>query len=298
MNVSAIIPFYNTPIQWTESAINSIQQQTVGCDLELIVVDDCSSPGFQRPLKEFMKTLSDPSTLLRLPRNAGRSAAVNRGVEIAQGSHVLLLDADDMVVDGGIQKAINVIGDNALAFSDHTKYSTDLSTPIYVRKKASAMHYHAMFKGTVNDPLWHMSFPGHIQLINKDAYEAIDGFNSQVKLGEDLDFLQRLAELSKDVNFVHIPESLHIYRMAPGSVSNCGKWKSQPVAVIEDMLRRNGVQASVLPGRKLGPYENTFFDFVKDGRVARVPYVDYRADTLIGLGNDETEIKEKPAYVA
>ena len=299
MNVSAIIPLYNTPVEWTKEAIDSIAHQVTDAQLELIVVDDASKRSLADPIRDYMRTLDIPTTYHRMSKNGGRSLALNAGSKIAQGDYIFLLDADDRAHDSAIQKSIQTIEDNAAVFSDHTKFTQDLGTPIYTRKKESTLRLHGMYKGTVMDPLLHMCFVGHTQMINAEAYDEIGGFNPYFRRSQDFDFFLRLSELSEDVNLAHIPESLHDYRMHISSVSNGSKWSSLPQEVVAQALIRRGESGIVLPGRKLKPYENTFFDIMQNGSLVKVPYIDYKTDTLIGSPAAEVEEPLKEVqYVA
>jgi GT2 family glycosyltransferase len=62
-------------------------------NLELIVVDNGSGPA----MKEAMKNLSPQVRQLTLPQNVGFAAGNNRGIEIANGDIIILLNDDTIV---------------------------------------------------------------------------------------------------------------------------------------------------------------------------------------------------------
>lgn len=65
----------------------------LGCDLEMIVVDDCSTDGTSAILEELAPKY--PSMrLLRQKSNQGKGAALRRGFKDANGQIVLVQDAD------------------------------------------------------------------------------------------------------------------------------------------------------------------------------------------------------------
>lgn len=87
--VSCVIPVYNGERFLSES-LDSVLAQTHPPS-EIIVVDDGSTDGTQAVVEQY----SDKVTCTR-QANAGAAAARNRGIVMASGEFVALLDADDL----------------------------------------------------------------------------------------------------------------------------------------------------------------------------------------------------------
>ena len=88
--VSVIIPTYNRA-HLVGRAIRSVLAQTFQ-DLEVIVVDDCSTDDTAAVVADF----DDPSILyLRHEVNRGVSSARNTGIRDAEGEYIAFLDSDD-----------------------------------------------------------------------------------------------------------------------------------------------------------------------------------------------------------
>jgi glycosyltransferase involved in cell wall biosynthesis len=89
--ISVVVPLYNKSTE-IRRALASVHAQTCR-PVEIIVVDDGSTDGSA----DVVAQLSGVYPLLHLVRqpNAGVSAARNRGVALARGAIVALLDADD-----------------------------------------------------------------------------------------------------------------------------------------------------------------------------------------------------------
>lgn len=94
--VSAIIVVLNGETFLAE-AIDSIRAQSLG-DWELIVVDDGSTDGTERIVRDYCRQFPSQIRLLSHPdhANLGIAASRNLGIGAAQGRYVAFLDADDV----------------------------------------------------------------------------------------------------------------------------------------------------------------------------------------------------------
>ncbi len=90
MKVSILIPAYNEERTILE-AVRRVLDAPFPTDKEVIVIDDGSTDGTARALAN----VSAPGlTILRLPVNRGKGAAVRAGIERASGDVVVVQDGD------------------------------------------------------------------------------------------------------------------------------------------------------------------------------------------------------------
>jgi glycosyltransferase involved in cell wall biosynthesis len=87
--LSVVIPCYNTE-RYVADAIGTVLDQRV-CPLEIIVVDDGSTDGSAAVVRRFA-----PQVRYICQANGGISRARNRGAELARGTLLAFLDADDL----------------------------------------------------------------------------------------------------------------------------------------------------------------------------------------------------------
>lgn len=89
--ISVIIPVYN-PGKHFKKCLDSITGQSYQC-LEIILVDDGSTDGSAEICKRYAE--KDERIVFISQKNAGVSAARNRGLEAATGAYISFIDSDD-----------------------------------------------------------------------------------------------------------------------------------------------------------------------------------------------------------
>lgn len=93
--LSVIIPAFNEEpsIEAILGELDSLEIQ--GLELELLVVNDCSTDGTRSIVETFMER--KPSADIRLfdqEKNMGKGAAIRRGIDEATGDYIVVQDAD------------------------------------------------------------------------------------------------------------------------------------------------------------------------------------------------------------
>lgn len=91
--VSILIPVFNTSFGLVKRAINSVLSQDFS-DFEIILIDDGSNNDPENQLLNYAKKYEDKITYFR-HKNCGQSHSINKGLLIARGKYIGLLDSDD-----------------------------------------------------------------------------------------------------------------------------------------------------------------------------------------------------------
>jgi hypothetical protein len=104
MDVSIIIINYKS-CALVMACIKSIVQQTTAASYEIIVVDNDSRDG----AKETILAKYTEVEWVKMGYNAGFARANNAGMQIAKGDFVLILNADTIVLNGAINKSIELL---------------------------------------------------------------------------------------------------------------------------------------------------------------------------------------------
>ena len=101
VKVSVIIPCYNTE-KWLPDCLDSVLGQTLP-EIEVICIDDASPDGCGRIMDEY--AARDPRVkTIHLPENHKQGYGRNRGLEIAEGAYIYLLDSDDMITPDALER--------------------------------------------------------------------------------------------------------------------------------------------------------------------------------------------------
>lgn len=205
-SVSVIIPTYHCG-QFIADAIAGALDQTIA-PLELIVVDDGSTDN----TAEVVRTFGD---LVRyVPQeNAGVSAARNRGVAESTGEIIAFLDADDTWEPTKLAKQLAVFESDpevGLVHCGMREFDSQTGETVGFRVHGK--------EGWVADDLllWEdpaVNVSGSSIMCRRSAFESTEGFDPEIKVGEDWDLCYRIARKHK-VGFVSEP--LVNYRLHPG----------------------------------------------------------------------------------
>ena len=95
--VSVIIPIYNVE-QYVQRCLNSIvSQKGIICDIECIIVDDCSTDKSMDIVQNLLDVYHGPVefVIMKHEKNKGLSASRNTGLSKASGDYIMFVDSDD-----------------------------------------------------------------------------------------------------------------------------------------------------------------------------------------------------------
>ncbi len=101
--VSIICLCYNHE-QFVEAAILSTLKQSYS-NIEVIVVDDCSTDNSRHVIEKITKKYPQITTLF-LDENHGNTRAFNKGLRLASGDYIIDLAADDILLDDRVTRGL------------------------------------------------------------------------------------------------------------------------------------------------------------------------------------------------
>jgi glycosyltransferase involved in cell wall biosynthesis len=199
--VSVVIPTYKRP-NVISRAIESISSQTYD-NIEIIVVDDNGVGTVeQMDTQKVVAVFGDKVKYIVHENNKGGSAARNSGWRVSNGEYITFVDDDDELSSEKIEKQVRSLkGHDSSWGVSYTAYQVKM--PNGTRQKSDKGRSGDVYLQALARTLYMGS--GSNMLIRKSLVDSIGGYDESFKRNQDIEFMTRLAKVSK---FVFIPECL------------------------------------------------------------------------------------------
>lgn len=111
VEISVIMSIYKEPLEWINSSINSILNQTFK-DLELIIVNDNPTESKYQIYLECLISRDSRCIVINNDTNLGLTKSLNKGLEFASGNYIARIDADDIAYHDRLERQINFMKNN------------------------------------------------------------------------------------------------------------------------------------------------------------------------------------------
>lgn len=212
--ISVVIPSFNAEAT-IRQALASVRSQTYA-NYEVIIVDDASTDNTVTIAESESSKLSNHRIIV-LPENLGACAARNRGIQLAKGSYIAFLDADDLWLPEKLAKQSAVLEANPEFGAVHCSTTRMDETGTELPDETSEP------KQSFNGNVFVQFFEANISviltstvLVRKSCFEAMAAFDGSGAVVDDHDFFLRLAARYP---IWFIDEALVRYRVIPRSLS-------------------------------------------------------------------------------
>lgn len=209
MKISIIIPTYNSEKTITDT-LESIKNQTYK-DVEVIVVDGLSKDK----TLEIVKGFSDKINIKIISeKDDGLYDAMNKGIKIASGDIVHILNSDDYYTkDSVLETIVNVFTKNKeteMLYGDIEYFDKDNKKNITRTWKTGEYSDIKLNGGWI--------IPHPALFLRRSLYERVDNiFDTRLKIAADYEFILRFLKVYKIKPF-YLPEIL--VSMRTGGVSD------------------------------------------------------------------------------
>lgn len=234
MDVSVIIPVYNTE-KYLTACIESILNQ-VNISLEIILVDDGSSDSSGQICDDYAMKYKNIQTIHI--KNSGQAVAKNEGIKYAQGNYVALTDSDDKMtpfmltkmVRSGYEHDADIVCCNYKQIDEQGNVShTDCTNKEYILNHEQALiHFYSRDK--IYSQCW-------TKLYKRQMLSDYHIENEPIRYDEDIIFNIKAFKAAQKT--IILDEALYEYTYRENSVAH-GYWnfKKNINQYIDDRIKR------------------------------------------------------------
>jgi len=209
--VSTIVLSYNHS-QFILETLESVKAQTYK-NLELILIDDCSSDDSVAVIEHWIKQTGLSCTFIRHEKNLGICKSLNDALAVATGKYVSMVASDDLWLPGKIAQqvvimesqpeSVGVLYSDAFQIDGHG----NLLPKMFI---AAHRNLPAMPEGPILGTLLEGNFiPGMTILIRRSCYGVVGPYDESLPW-EDWDMWVRVA---RHFSFIYSPTPSAKYRV-------------------------------------------------------------------------------------
>lgn len=180
LRISVITPCFNSASTIRETIQSVLQQHYPG--VEHIVMDGGSTDGTLEIVKEY------PHLLWTSGKDEGHYDAMNKGIAVATGELIVILNADDCFRPGAFQSVV-------AAYAAHPEWDASFGDVVYVdgQRKEIYRREEALYDYNVLR-YWHDYICHHTLFVRKTVYDRLGGYrHKDFKNVCDYEFILRLG---------------------------------------------------------------------------------------------------------
>lgn len=246
--ISILTPLYNTPPQFLQQFLDSVQAQTAP-NWQLVLVDASDNAHADVGETVRARAAQDNRIVYAKIENKGIAANTNVAAKLATGTYLALADHDDMLAPHAVycmSKQLAAVGAD-FAYSDEALFE---KTPEHPRVGHFKPDYAPEYLMAVN-------YICHLAVFKKELFDAVGGERAECDGAQDHDlFLRIIDEMQRRdpaAKPLHIPQVLYYWRVHAASTSGGTGAKPYVEAAarkaVADHLAATGRHGTVEPGR-------------------------------------------------
>ena len=201
ITISVIIPMYNSKDSII-STLNSIKNQTAfEYILEIIVINDGSTDNSLDLVNEYIDANKEMEIVVIDKPNGGVSSARNKGMKVARGEWIALLDSDDDWLPEKIEIQMKTIQEKP----DIDFLGGDINGN---GLKILWKQINGLYKASVKDLCLRMFPQTSVAIFKRRIFEEIGGYDEKQSYGEDGNYFFKICA---HYNYYHLPIPMVYY---------------------------------------------------------------------------------------
>ncbi len=286
---SILVPLWNTPLNYLEEMIGSVQAQTYQ-NWELCLADG-SDQEHNEVEERCQAYAKDDSRIVykRLAKNEGIAGNTNQCFAMATGAYIGLFDHDDVLHPCALYEYVKVINEQGAdyIYCDETTFKGDSINNMIT------LHFKPDF---AIDNLRANNYICHFSVFSRELLEGTELFRSGFDGSQDHDMILRLTANAKKV--VHVPKLLYYWRSHKNSTASDISAKPYAIAAakgaVADHLAKCGFRNFEIKSTRA--FDTIFeikYEILKEDKISiLIPNKDHVED----LRRCITSIQERSTY--
>lgn len=211
--ISVVMSTYKEPLEWITESIESILNQTFG-DFEFIIIND--NPK-RKELRNFLKNYVKKDKRIKIinsKKNEGPAFARNKGLKIAKGKYIAIMDADDISLPKRFEIQYNYLEKHKDIF-----LASGCAINVDEFGKEISRHYIIPFPKIISWKLKKKNCLYHPTIMFRN--EKNNFYNENLKYAQDYGLY--LSLMKKNKKMTGIPKFLLKYRVNSKSITGTKK---------------------------------------------------------------------------
>ncbi|EHN58190.1 glycosyltransferase [Oenococcus kitaharae] len=239
--ISIIMSIYEEPFIWVIEALDSIIHQTYR-NKELIIVVDNPDYYPLPQLKDKIEEMDFPIKLIINRENLGLVNSLNLGIQVAQGSYLARMDADDVMLPDRLKKEMFFLKNNQLDLVASSISSID-ENDRYI--KSNSIHHNligvqVLKLEKINNFFWHPTW-----LARKEVFTTLSAYRN-IPSVEDYDFVARSLVCGYKLGMMK--DKLVKKRANTHSISSVNEYRQ---FLISKIIRKNLRRGIITPEKEI-----------------------------------------------
>lgn len=199
---------------------------------EYVIIDGGSTDGTQNIVQRYSSSID----IFVSEKDRGRSDAFNKGIKLASGEMIVLLNSDDYLLPNALSRVaaehddnIDILCGNLILWNEYTDYKCRITPSLNFPKLP-------FFRRPAHQGLF----------IKKRLYERLDGYDINITYAMDLDFLMRATSIGATFKYINV--DVAVFRLGGATSDSIFKKRKEYIYII----KKNG-------GTKFQAYAFYFF---------------------------------------